>query len=116
MSYLCVVAVVTMIDAIATVTFRCQDDKKTFFPKGAFTRAFKPCVFEVYKFALAGAYQCESPFKCNTLGQAFGLTHKLTMKHSNLLQKFVNYRQKSFTTLAQGPKIIKKLSVVYRFS
>ncbi len=58
----------------------------------------------------AEAYPSEALFRCSTLGQAPGLTRKHQTrlqklardKHSNLLQKSVNYRQKSFITLAPG--------------
>ncbi len=37
-------------------------------------------------------------------------------KHSSLVRKYVNYRQKSFITLAPGPNVTKNLtSVIYKF-
>ncbi len=50
----------------------------------------------------AGAYPSEAPFRCSTLGQAPGLTHKHQTrlerlakdKHSSLLRKSVNYGRK----------------------
>ncbi len=55
----------------------------------------------------AGAYPSEAPFKCSTLGQFPGLTHKhqtrlekLTRdKHSSLLRKYINYSRNKSTTL-----------------
>jgi hypothetical protein len=46
----------------------------------------------------ARAYPSEAPFRCSTLGQALGLTHKYSNrlerpardKHSSLFQTFVN--------------------------
>ncbi len=51
-----------------------------------------------------GAYPSETPFRCPTLRQAPGLTHKqqtslerlATDKHSSLLRTFVNYVRKKF--------------------
>jgi len=49
----------------------------------------------------------EAPFRCSTLGQAPGLAHRhynrlailARDKQSSLLQKSLNYKQKSFITL-----------------
>ncbi len=58
----------------------------------------------------AKAYPHEAPFRCFTLGQAPGPTHKhftrlerpARDKHSKLLQTFVNYYRKTFCILGTG--------------
>ncbi len=70
-------------------------------------KPFQPSVMFVGK---ARAYMSKALFRCSTLWQAPGLTHKHQTrlailakdKHSSLLRKFVNYRQKSFITLGPG--------------
>ncbi len=51
--------------------------------------------------SFTGFHPSDAPFRCSTLGQAPGLTHKHQTrlardKHSSLLQKSVNYDRKKF--------------------
>jgi hypothetical protein len=59
----------------------------------------KPSQLSLLFVGEAGAYPCEAPFRCLTLGYPPGLTHKhqtrlerlAREKHFSLLQKSVNY-------------------------
>ncbi len=71
-------------------------------------KLFQPSPMFVGK---AGNFPSKAFFRCSTLGQVSGLTHKHQTRLEglstdfSLLQKSVNYRQKSFITLTPGDNL-----------
>jgi hypothetical protein len=72
----------------------------------------------------AGVCPSEAPFRCSTLGQAPGFSHKYYNrmerpardKHSCLLQTFVNYRSKNFYNLESrslGPEFGGAVGILF---
>ncbi len=69
-------------------------------------------------------YLIEEPFRCSTLGQVPGLTHKHQArldrlardKHSSLLQTFFSYGNNIFLTLSPGANVINIFTAIsYKF-
>ncbi len=113
---------------------------KTFYGRNLrnFVTSYSVCPGKPFQLSLmfagnARAYPSEALFRCSTLWQTPGLTHKLQTRlerfardnHTSLLQKFINYDRKMFYNIGPrqrgyvrgcccGTRFVKQKSSIHR--